>query len=499
MATGYLDNFYARLGVSKNASPQQIRDAYHSAARRLHPDTNQSDEATELFLQVQEAYEVLSNPDQRKAYDKTLPDDIDPPADVMINAVYSRSVLPRIDDSQLVYVLLDLMSAQQADEKNNGAVQAPLNVALVLDTSTSMEGPRLETVKATAIKLVEQLQSNDVLSIVSFSDRAEVVIPATRGLDAKKVAARISTLNAGGGTEMFQGLQAGFNEVSHGVSPSFINRIILLTDGRTYGDEQKCLMLATRAGSKGIKISGVGIGSEWNDEFLDNVASQTGGQSIFAQDIDDLSEIIETQISGAQQTFANRVTLDFQTPDNVELRYAFRLAPDAGPLSYASPMELGSIPLQSNLSIIMEMEIKSIGEDKDLLTLAEGQLSLEVPTRNIPSTSARISLARSVEDAPELKPPPQILIKAMSRLSLYRMQEGARKDVEDGNVDKAVRKLHNLATQLLGAGENGLAQTVLLEADYLEENGKLRKDSEKQIKYGTRALLLETGSEEKST
>ena len=336
MATGYLDNFYARLGVPKNASPKQIRNAYHSAARRLHPDTNQSDEATELFLQVQEAYEILSNPEQRKAYNKTLPDDIDPPSDVMINAVYSRSVLPRIDDSQLVYVLLDLMAAEKEEDKSNGAVQAPLNVALVLDTSTSMDGPRLDTVKSTAIKLVEQLQSHDVLSIVSFSDRAEVIVPATRGLNATKVAARISTLSAGGGTEMFQGLEAGFNEVSRNSSPSFINRIILLTDGRTYGDEQKCMFLATHAGSKGIKITGVGIGSEWNDEFLDQLASQTGGQSTFAQEIDDISDILETQISGAQQTFANRVTLDFETPDNVELRYAFRLAPDAGPLSQTS-------------------------------------------------------------------------------------------------------------------------------------------------------------------
>ena len=70
MATGYLDNFYARLGVSKNASPQQIRQAYHHAARRLHPDTNESEDATELFLQVQEAYEILSDPEKRKQYDR---------------------------------------------------------------------------------------------------------------------------------------------------------------------------------------------------------------------------------------------------------------------------------------------------------------------------------------------------------------------------------------------------------------------------------------------
>ncbi|MDH5507307.1 MAG: J domain-containing protein, partial [Anaerolineae bacterium] len=60
MATSYLDNYYARLGVSKNASADDIRSAYHQAARRLHPDTNTTPGATELFLQMQEAYETLS-------------------------------------------------------------------------------------------------------------------------------------------------------------------------------------------------------------------------------------------------------------------------------------------------------------------------------------------------------------------------------------------------------------------------------------------------------
>ena len=65
MSTGYLDNYYARLGIPLDATPEEVRSAYYKAARQLHPDTNEDPTSTELFLQIQEAYENLS--DQKSA------------------------------------------------------------------------------------------------------------------------------------------------------------------------------------------------------------------------------------------------------------------------------------------------------------------------------------------------------------------------------------------------------------------------------------------------
>jgi Ca-activated chloride channel family protein len=48
-------------------------------------------------------------------------------------------------------------------------------------------------------------------------------------------------IRAGGGTEIFQGLLAAFTEVRRNLTRSMINHIILITDGRTYGDEQSCI------------------------------------------------------------------------------------------------------------------------------------------------------------------------------------------------------------------------------------------------------------------
>ncbi|WP_431897859.1 J domain-containing protein [Nonomuraea sp. bgisy101] len=62
---------YAALDVSPTATPEEIRTAYRRLARQLHPDLNPADDARERFKAVTEAYDVLSNPDTRAAYDLT--------------------------------------------------------------------------------------------------------------------------------------------------------------------------------------------------------------------------------------------------------------------------------------------------------------------------------------------------------------------------------------------------------------------------------------------
>jgi len=75
-------------------------------------------------------------------------------------------------------------------------------------------------------------------------------------------------------------------------------------------------------------------------------------------------------------------------------------------------------------------------------------------------------------------------------LNLYRMQEKAQEDVEAGKYDDASRRLQHLATHLLSQGERSMAKTVLLEAEHLRNQQALSEEGRKNIKYGTRALLL---------
>lgn len=64
-------DYYEVLGVDKNATPEQIKNAYRKKARKLHPDLNPDDkEANKKFQQLNEANEVLSDPEKKKKYDK---------------------------------------------------------------------------------------------------------------------------------------------------------------------------------------------------------------------------------------------------------------------------------------------------------------------------------------------------------------------------------------------------------------------------------------------
>jgi Ca-activated chloride channel homolog len=86
-------------------------------------------------------------------------------------------------------------------------------------------------------------------------------------------------------------------------------------------------------------------------------------------------------------------------------------------------------------------------------------------------------------------------LSALSRLTLYRMQERARIEADAGNYDEASLHLHNLATHLLSQGEQQLAKTALLEADQLQRMHTWSANGTKEIKYKTRALLLTSAKE----
>src|SRR3989449_9135488 len=64
-------DYYSTLGVAKTANAKEIKQAYRKLARKHHPDVNPGDKAAESkFKEINEAYEVLGDPDKRKKYDE---------------------------------------------------------------------------------------------------------------------------------------------------------------------------------------------------------------------------------------------------------------------------------------------------------------------------------------------------------------------------------------------------------------------------------------------
>jgi Ca-activated chloride channel family protein len=487
--TGHSE-YYTILGISRGATLDEVRRAYRRAARRLHPDATKERGHTEEFLRVQKAFEILSDPEKRAEYDASLPEERVPAPPVSLQVNYSRSTLARLNEPQIIYTILELSPPPASGEDQNTPASVPLNLSLIIDCSTSMNGERMDTIKVAALELLRQLNQQDIISIVVFSDRAEVILPAQRSPNVRKAENQIRRMSAGGGTEIFQGLQAGFLEVKRNSNKNTINHLILLTDGRTYGDEDACLEVAGKAALSGISISAVGIGEEWNDDFLDTLAQRTGGSSFYLAETKQIKTFLENRIHRLNKVYAEQVSMELALHPGAELRGAFRLDPEPAPLPTKSPMRIGTLNNAAKLSVLMEFLLAPMTPGAERLDLLSGTLKLVIPSRSDPDCSLPFTLSLPISENVKPQTLSEEFMQAILQLSLYRLQERAHEELAAGDIRKASRSLHYLASQLLAQDQQDLARTVALEVENLQYNQSISEKGKKGLKYGTRALLL---------
>lgn len=484
------DNYYAILGIPLDATLEEVRSAFREKALLYHPDVNKSADAKDLFILIEKAFRTLSDEQERHRYDQQLPPSFTV-SPVTVTSMYSRSALQFSDSPQVLYTMVKVA----AQENEQVATNPPLNICMAVDCSSSMQGPLLETIKSTAIELVRQMRPQDIFSFVAFSDRAEVVIPAMPITNRSHIETSIRMLRASGGTEIYQGLEAAYKEIQRNRGPQMISHIILITDGRTYGDEGPCLRLAEQAGLQQIGISGLGIGSHWNDNFLDRLASKSGGSTMFVSHPKDVETFLRDKVNQLGLSYANNLNYYFELAEGVELRYAFRIRPEPASLEITSPIRLGNLTRNEPVEFILDFYIPPINTSYKELTVAKGRLFFGISNLNEDTLSNKIDLHRAAAPNTDGLSPPQAIIQAMSSLTLYRIQERAREAVHNGKVKEATRLLQNVATHLFARGETTLARTVISEAENLFEKSNFSEDGEKRIKYGTRALLLPASME----
>jgi Ca-activated chloride channel family protein len=300
-----------------------------------------------------------------------------------------------------------------------------------------------------------------------------------------------------GATEMLQWLELGIREVMRSLDSKRINHIILLTDGHTYGDEQECLALAPGLAERGIGVSGMGIGQEWNDIFLDVLSTRTGGSSAYIAQPQDIKRLLLEKFNALAHTYSEDVTLELEPIEDVELTYAFRIQPDPSPIVMnENTLHLGSILQDTSTHVIFEYMIQPKAVKSNSMIFLDGSLKVSIASHPLPVPALRMRLGRPVSDSPEAVPPPPEIVRALSRLMLYRMQERARNEIKRGHIDTATRQLQALASNLLTQGERSLAQTILLEVDHLQKQHTLSDEGSKKINYGTRALLFASPKKE---
>jgi Ca-activated chloride channel homolog len=485
---GNLDekDYYATLGISPSATEEEIKRAYRQQARRYHPDSRTDPTSTVLFHDVQQAYAVLSDPARRQAYDRRRAKSGDAEdAAFKWKIQISQSKFNANHKEQVVYLLIEIRSSDIQKDKH-----LPLNLCLVIDRSTSMQGARLDHVKQAAYQIIDDLEEDDVLSVVAFDDRAEVILPSRIGVNPVQARAKVAAIRVGGGTEILQGMQLGVAEIEKHHNQRVNSQLILLTDGQTYGDEQGCLAEARSAGARRIGITAMGIGEEWNDVLLEQIASQSNGVSAYIASPRQVQAILQQRVRGLESVFAQGLTLTFRFTEGTRIESLFRTSPYMDRLTWTEDniVNLGALQIDEPLTLAAELIVsqKPTGEHR----LAQLALTGDIPAWG----NRREQIAHDVhgvfiDGEPPQEQTPTAILSVLSKVTIYQMQEQAWKTLEQGNVKAATHKLELVATRLFDMGETHLAQAAMLEAGRISQNGDSSSKGRKEVKYGTRSLL----------
>jgi len=193
------------------------------------------------------------------------------------------------------------------------------NLALVIDTSGSMEGEAITRAKEAAKQMLASLVDGDRLAVVSFNTDVEVLLPSTP-IDAgarSEVAAMVEHMQAQGTTDMRMGLEAGLAEVERHLDPTGVNGIVLLGDGLP-NDPTGIEELAQRAGQKQIRITALGLGLDYNEALMASIALYSGGRFHYIDKPDQVASFFKDEVLRLHRIYAKGLQLELVLGPDVD-------------------------------------------------------------------------------------------------------------------------------------------------------------------------------------
>ncbi|MDQ2808030.1 MAG: VWA domain-containing protein [Chloroflexota bacterium] len=413
------------------------------------------------------------------------------PENLTLHTTWGRDPLPAAGDGQVAYLLLDVGVGGTPDAT---PAQLPLNLTLVLDHSGSMSGPKLTHLKEAVTRIIDELTPQDTLAIIVFDEHAKVIVPAGPVDDPTAMQAAVAAIREAGGTQMSSGLKAGLEQARQ-TSSGTVSRIILLTDGQTWGDADECERLAGEAGQAGIPISAFGVGADedWSVSLLDKIAEQSHGQADYiAQPADTLASFRGT-VQTMQRTAVKGAVLTLQLAAGVNVRTIYRINPMIGRVKLAqtdplvAEVTLGDLGREGTTAVLAELLVppRKPGQYRIVRAAVRAADSVEVPV-----TPASSDVLLQFEAGAKTQGNPRVM-NLVEKATAFKLQTRALEEAEVGNTVAASRNLRSAATRLLNLGETDLAQAAEQEATQLEQQGKMSAAGTKKLTFATRKLTLD--------
>lgn len=185
-----------------------------------------------------------------------------------------------------------------------------INLALVVDTSGSMEGGPIADARTASLALLDSLTEGDRLAVVVFHSRTEVLLPSTE-LDEDnlaKIRTKLRRMQARGTTDMAGGLRAGVEEVVRHLVPDGLNRVVLLGDG-VPNDPTSIEAMAQAAGERGVSITALGLGPDYNETLMASIARLSGGRFHFVQESAQMANVFRNEVLRLKRVYARNAVV----------------------------------------------------------------------------------------------------------------------------------------------------------------------------------------------
>jgi len=240
--------------------------------------------------------------------------------DVTLRVTPERDYVYRLGPREVI------VQVEVEARKSDDARRAPMNLAIVLDRSGSMEGAKLEKARQAAAMAVDKLGDDDFFSLVTYDEQTDLLIAPERVGNRdhrEELKARIHRIQAGGSTALHAGVVLGAKQVRRFFEKERVNRVILLSDGIANVGPSSTSDLA-RLGRElrgdGIAVSTIGLGDDYNEDLMTALAEASNANYYYVKDAEKLPGIFAQELGAARSLLARNIVIRIQAPDGVRLK-----------------------------------------------------------------------------------------------------------------------------------------------------------------------------------
>lgn len=209
---------------------------------------------------------------------------------------------------------------------NNTAQRIPLNISIVIDRSGSMEGIKMGYAKKAAKGIIDQLNAGDIVSIVMYDTYVDTVQSPIHVADKEKIKAKIDKIIPRASTNLWGGAEQGYQYVQKNYKPGYINRVLLISDGNAntgLTDSAAIHLKVQKYKDDGISISTFGVGLDYNETLMTDMAETGAGNYYFIDAPEKLTAIFKNELSGLLNVAAQNAELRIKLPQGIKIESGY--------------------------------------------------------------------------------------------------------------------------------------------------------------------------------